>query len=497
MAIICDTHEFNPKDCDDWEREQIYNGLDCCITFELLEVLRKKLDNATSATYDFSRKLQGPVLEMRVRGVLIDQDRRLEVLDSYYDQQSWHEEIIERFVREGCGQVGFNWRSLNHLKELFYERLGITPIRNRGTVTVDHNALKKMEDYDFARPIITQLLQLRDIAKKVSVLKTEIDRDGRIRTSYNIGGTNTGRLSSSLSEFGTGGNLQNITDQLRSVLIADEGMKFAYLDAEQGESRIVGIIEWLLFGDPTYIDACESGDLHTYVSKLCEPGLPWPGNPEADKKFAESYEYYRHYPIRKLCKSIGHGSNYRGSPATLHKLYKVPLAAITKFQKSYFKAFPAHIKWWHRVEEELRDTGTLTTLTGRKRQFWGRRSDPDVVNEAIAYDPQGSLADVVNNGMLQVWNAKVVQIMLHNHDAIVVQYPDQKEEKIIPTVLKLLRYPMTVRGRQFIIPYGVKTGWNFGEYNETTNPHGLKEWKGKDDRGRPEKIHFLDRPIHS
>jgi len=60
-----------------------------------------------------------------------------------------------------------------------------------------------------------------DLQKKIDILKTEIDKDGRIRTSYNIAGTNTGRLSSSFSEFGTGTNLQNIEESLRSMFVAD------------------------------------------------------------------------------------------------------------------------------------------------------------------------------------------------------------------------------------------------------------------------------------
>jgi len=78
-----------------------------------------------------------------------------------------------------------------------------------------------MEAYLIARPIVGHIKAMRDLGKKVSVLKTEIDPDGRIRTSYNIGGTTTGRLSSSFSEFGTGTNLQNIEESLRSVFIAD------------------------------------------------------------------------------------------------------------------------------------------------------------------------------------------------------------------------------------------------------------------------------------
>jgi DNA polymerase I-like protein with 3'-5' exonuclease and polymerase domains len=213
---------------------------------------------------------------------------------------------------------------------------------------------------------------MRDIGKKISVLKTEIDPDDRIRTSYNIAGTTTGRFSSSFSEFGTGGNLQNIEDLLRRVLCADPGYKMAYLDAEQGESRCVGAIEWNLFQDGTYLDACESGDLNTVVAKMVWPGLPWTGNLKADQALAEQ-PYYRHYSRRFMCKKIGHGTNYDGKPPTISAQSKIERSIIEDFQPKYFSAFPAHRRWHAYVKQNLLETGQMVSLTGRKRYFFGRR----------------------------------------------------------------------------------------------------------------------------
>lgn len=495
MATIIDTSTLTPKDLKPLEREWVYNGLDCCVTSEVLQVLRPQLDNHTATTYAFSKELQGPVLEMRLRGVLVDQKRKNEVLDKYDDIADRVEQQLERIVREGVGMIGFNPRSTDQLRELFYDKLGIPPIRYQGRVTVNRQALERLEHYLVARPIVNHLIMLRDIAKKISVLKTDIDPDGRIRTSYNIGGTSTGRFSSSLSEFGTGGNLQNVEDLLRSVLISDPGMKMGYFDGEQGESRVVGGIEWKLFHDGRYLDACESGDLHTTVAKLVWPELPWTGNPKADKELAEE-PYYRHYSRRFMCKKIGHGTNYNGKPKTIAEQTRVDQDLIEEFQPIYFKAF-AHKEWHRYVEQELMETGTIVNLTGRKRQFWGRRNDPATLREAIAYDPQGSLADIVNRGMLTLWNKRTAQILMQVHDAVVVQYPEEREAEIIPKVLAALRYPVDIdHGRELVIPYGCKTGWNFGEYDEKTNPHGLKSWQGFDKRQRPKKVHILDRHFH-
>lgn len=493
MARIIYTDKVAPDRLTSREREWVYNGLDCTITAELLEVLQPQLDRYTAETYRFSKALQGPVLEMRLRGVLVDQRRKAMVLDSYHATLNRLEEQLERIVREGCGQIGFNWRSNDNLKELFYGRLGIPPIRRQGRITVNRDALERMEQYLVARPIISHIKTLRDIGKKIGVLQTEIDPDGRMRTSYNIGGTNTGRLSSSFSEFGTGTNLQNIEDLLRSIFISDPGMKMAYFDGEQGESRVVGGIEYKLFGDGRYLDACESGDLHTTVAKLIWTKLAWTGDLKADKRLAEE-PYYRHYSRRFMCKKIGHGTNYKGQPRTLAEQSKVDIELIEEFQPLYFKAFPAHLRWHAYVEQILQRTGTIINLTSRKRQFWGRRDDPATLREAIAYDPQGSLADIVNGGMLQVWVKQSCQLLMQVHDAVVVQYPEEKEDEIVPLIQQQLRYPVSIgRDRQLIIPYGCKTGWNFGEYNEQSNPEGLKEWKGNDKRRRQKTPGILDR----
>lgn len=493
MRII-KTNEVDPYELDPWTRSQTYNGLDAAVTLEVLEVLKPQLDNQTASTYAFSRSLQGPVLEMRLRGIKVDKQRRAEVLEDYARKLDQLERNLERIVGDGCGIYGFNWGSNPSLHHLFHEVLQLPPVRKRGRVTVDRDALEKLEAYNVARPIISHIKAMRDLRKRMGVLRTSIDEDGRIRTSYNIAGTNTGRLSSASSEFGTGSSLQNVEELLRSVLIADPGMKMGYFDAEQIQSRIVGAIEWNLFKDGRYLDACESGDLHTTVAQLCWPELPWSGDLYKDQELAEQ-PYYRHHTRRFMCKKIGHGTNFRGKPYTISQQAHVDIEMIEEFQPVYFKAFPSHQEWHTWVEDEIRETGIIHSITGRRRQFWGRRDSDETVREAIAYDPQSSESHIVNSGMLQVWRSRDCELLMQNHDAIVVQYPEAKEDEIVPKILSQLRFPVELdHGRRLVIPYGTQTGWNFSKYDAKGNPDGLKKYKpGVDKRKRTEEVHILDR----
>lgn len=496
MARIINTATSTPDDIgDQWSKDQIYNGLDCCITREVLDATLPQLDATTAETYAFSKALQAPALEMSLRGVRVDQHRKAEVIDEFYEKIDQLERNLERIVLEGVGLPHFNWRSNPDLQTLFYDRLGIPVIRKQGRPTVDRNALEKMEAYTVAKPIVAHMSAMRELAKKISVLKTEVDPDGRIRTSYNIAGTDTGRFSSSFSAFGTGGNLQNIEESLRSIFIADPGMKWAKCDAKSGESFVVGAIEWNLFNDPRYLDACESGDPHTAVARICWPQLSWTGNLKQDKATAET-PYYRHYTHRFMCKKLGHGSNYGGKPQTLAAQSKLPVEVVIAFQPKYFSAFPAHQAWQAWVQTQLATRGCLTSLGGRKRWFFGRRTDPDTIRAAIAYDPQETLAKVVNRAMLHIWRQDYVTIMMHDHDALTFQYPEHLEDQIIPRLMKDLIQPIPLRnGRTLAIPYDCKVGWNKGEYDARSNPQGLRDYNGHDDRAREKEVGLLDRVV--
>ena len=486
------THELSQIDLlklSEIEKLWIYNGLDCCVTSEVLDALLPDLDNMTRQTYEFEKELQAPVLEMKLRGILVDRSKVDEVINEYQRIYTRVEENLVEIVRESFGLHDFNWRSPLQLKSLLYETMQIPPVKKRNAKglyepTVNRDALERLAgSYLLTKPIISHVLRLRDIGKKVGVLKTNIDSDGRMRTSYNIAGTTTGRFSSSLSDFGTGTNLQNIEELLRSVFVADPGMKFAYIDLEQAESRLVGAIEWNLLSDGRYLDACESGDLHTTVCRLAWTELPWTGDLKKDRDIAEA-PFYRQHSYRHMAKVLGHGTNYNGKPYTMSKHTHLDPKAIGEFQFKYFMAFPAHQRWHGHVRSELYTTGGITTVTGRRRWFFGRRDDDATVREAIAYDPQGSVGDILNRGMLAVWRLNICQLLLQIHDAILVQYPEENEQSIIPVLLKAIEVPIYLRNeRKLIIPAEAKTGWNWS-VESAQNPDGLRKFSGTDNRTR-------------
>ncbi|MBX4188424.1 MAG: hypothetical protein KW793_04845, partial [Candidatus Doudnabacteria bacterium] len=189
-------------------------------------------------------------------------------------------------------------------------------------------------------------------------------------------------------------------------------------------------------------------------------------------------------------------TNYNGKPFTMAKHTKLDQKLIAQFQDRYFAAFPAHRQWHARVAQELYLNGNLTTLTGRRRWFFGRRNDDATIREAIAFDPQGSVGDILNRGMLAVWRLNRIQLLLQIHDAILVQYPAEQETEIIPLLLETIKHPIQLKhDRTLIIPSEAQIGWNWGKYDEQQNPDGLSKWSpSKPDarrRTRPAKAASL------
>lgn len=487
MAKVVQT-AFLTDDGSETEKLWIYNGLDCCITREVLDVLRPEMDDVAERIYRLRLALQAPVFEMNIRGIRVDLAARDRVTAEFNRRSARLESQFNRLLTEGVGVPVLNWASPKQLMWLFYEVMKLPPVMKRNAngvmaPTINRDALESLENYWICKPLITHILALRDLQKKIGVLHTKVDSDGRMRTSFNIGGTETGRFSSSMSDLETGTNLQNIEEQLRSVFVADPGMKLGSFDLEQAESRIVGAICWNLFGASRYLDAGESGDMHTAVSKLTQPKLGWTGDPAHDRALAER-PFYRHHSLRYLCKRLAHGSNYMGTPFTMAQHTKMPIKVIRDFQVAYFEAFPELTRWHKHVEQVVATQGVATTMLGMRRWFFGRRNDPATVREAVAFEPQSVCAQVLNEGMLAVWRANICQLLLQVHDSIVVQYPEEKEDEIVPQILKLMERPIQLRdGRTLLIPVEAKTGWSWGNQS-SSNPNGLKTYRGTDGRSR-------------
>lgn len=497
MKII-NTAEFDGATATELERLCVYNGLDCCLTQELKEKLAPQMDNYAQKTYRYQMALQGPILDMMFSGIrvnLAQRDRQRRELEKTQERLL---QILHRLTMEVMGKP-LNPASPKQCIELFYKVLNLPPIYARGkkSPTTDNAALEQLKKYFYARPFCSIIIQYRDIGKLLATLKAKLGPDHRMYGKFSVAGTETGRLSASKSNFGEGLNLQNQTERVKRMYVADPGMKLAYIDLEQAESRIVGLLAYALFGESNYLDACESEDLHTTVCRMVWPELEWTGEIKHDRKVVADQIFFRHFSYRDMSKRGGHGTNYYGQPFAMAKNLNVEKVVMESFQQKYFTAFPEIQKWHEWTRQTIQRHGQLITPFGRKRIFFSRTDQDSTLREAIAYIPQSAIGDLMNLGMYKVWKKfpkERVQLLAQVHDAILIQYPEHLEDEIIPEVLATIPHSLYARGREVIIPCEAETGWNWAKKDDKKvfysdgNPDGLVGYHGTDSRTRQEVL---------
>ena len=480
------------------EAANIYNGLDCCVTFEVYEALAAELEDSPECvkqTYADALAKQAVFLDISMRGIRVDDAARKRAQGELKARLAILEKRFQRIMQEIFG-FGLNWNSPTQLKTLFYGSMGLREIKTRNAngqyvSTVNEKALNQIGLNFYAKPLVSFILTMRELSKKISWLDTEIDPDRRMRTNINVAGTKTGRLSSSANDFGTGTNLQNVDNTMRYPFVADPKQVLVNIDLEQADARNVGAILWTIFLEEhgpeaagKYLDACESGDLHTVVCAMAWPELAWPDpwEPKAARAIADA-PAYRGMSYRDLAKRLGHGTNYLGTPRTMAAHTQTETSIIEQFQHRYFAAAPLIPAWHSWVVEQLKTVGFLTTLYGRRRFFFGRASDATTHREAVAYAPQSMTGHQIDMGLLNVWrNYPQAELLMQVHDSILLQVPWLNHDSHIEKVMKLLPYEIElIGGRRFSVPLEAQIGWNWGKAKIkdgkiTDNPYGLVVW---------------------
>ena len=492
-STLSESVALNPDDAS-W----IYNGLDCAVTYEIRDVLRAQLATSpenVQLTYANTLDKQAPVMEMSMRGIRMDEPKRLHSIRSFEADLAKLEQDFNRIMLEAF-EMSINWRSPTQLKHLFYEIMNFKPVRSRNaageyTPTMNRAALEKLSENPLAEPLCLYILAMRDVGKSIGFLNSEIDPDGAMRCSYNLAGTNTGRLASRMNEFGTGTNLQNVSRKLRFPFIPRKHKILVNVDLEQADARNVAARIHNIFLDKhgptasTYLDACESGDLHTTVCRMAFTELGWPEDKTEWRAVADE-EAYRGLTYRDMAKKLGHGTNYYGQPKTMAGHTKTDVRVIEDFQRAYFGAFPLIPAWHLWVREQLETVGSLNNLFGRRRFFFNRLAEPATLREAIAYDPQSSTAEEIDRAYQILWREfPQCDLLAQVHDSILFELDYDLVNILLPTILPRLRAPLTLaNNRPFYVPLEAKTGFNWGDADQQ-NPWGLMKFKGSEKREPP------------
>jgi DNA polymerase-1 len=164
-------------------------------------------------------------------------------------------------------------------------------------------------------------------------------------------------------------------------------------------------------------------------------------------------------PGRNVAKVVNHASNYGQGPGQLAATLRVPLPEAKKLLAAYHKAYPQVRQWHAAVQKALQDNNRiLTNPYGRVRTFLGRWGD-EVFRAAYAHEPQGTVGDYINLGLVELWlRLKPIGAypVLQTHDEIVVECLLGKEHAVEQLMKEVVERIIIVGGEPLVIPLETK-----------------------------------------
>lgn len=478
----------------------IYNCEDCIYTREVGEVLEQTAEKLGLAEVNqFQQELFWPVLKAMTRGVRVVGENRAALADEIQEQIS----IREAFLYNVLGHT-INPRSPTQMKALFYEDLRQPPIKTRakkgipGHVTLDDEALQKIAAREpLLRPIISAVADIRTLGIFLSnFVLARLDVDGRMRCSYNIGGSASGksapktyRLSSSKNAFDCGTNLQNIPSEksksvgkasaraklnassvglmgdpyqlpnVRSLFGPDPGMTFFDMDLDRADLQVVA---WEVNDEMLKAVMRQGADIHLVNAYVLDGKDPPPL-----EELVEGHPKYEDHkgPMkmkREFAKVACHATNYVGSARTIAGHVGRSVHEVERMQKIWFGAHPGIRIWHNDVLAQITKRRYVENKFGYRWYIFDRIDS--VLPEAVAWIPQSTVSVVINKIWMNVYkNLPEVEVLMQVHDSLAGQGPTGRKAEWVAGLKREARVVIPYDD-PLVIPVGVATSEvNWGE----------------------------------
>ncbi len=328
---------------------------------------------------------------------------------------------LEQRIYAAAGQQ-FNINSPKQLGKVLFEDLGLPHGKKTKTGwSTNADVLEKLKDH----PLVADVLTYRQYAKLKSTyadgLLKVIDPDGRIRTSFQMTVTATGRLSS------TEPNLQNIPtrtelgSKMREMFVAAPGHVLVDADYSQIELRLLAHIS----GDTAMQQAFLSGeDFHTIT---------------AARVFHVPQDQVTHQ-MRSRAKAVNFGIVYGISAFSLSQDIGVTVQEAKEYMDRYFATYTGVRQYMEQVVSQARERGYVETLWHRRRALpelkssnFNMRSFGERV--ALNMPIQGTAADIIKLAMVRVHRRLAAEglaarLIMQVHDELIVECPEEEAPRV-------------------------------------------------------------------
>ncbi|CAB5218754.1 PolA DNA polymerase I - 3'-5' exonuclease and polymerase domains [uncultured Caudovirales phage] len=462
-----------------------YASIDTAVTFELFEKFLPIIQKNDKLRYVYE-KIMIPgtlfLMDMEEVGIPISQERMAQA-NVFLDQQiAKAKEAVYSFAEvkqfEEDSKKIFNPNSVMQLRVVLFDYLKLTPTGKKtatGAISTDAEVLEQLSE---EHPLPAAILKVRQLGKiqntYIQKILPELDRDGRIRTNFNLIFTTSGRLSSS-GKF----NAQQIPRDdpiIKGCIKAPPGYKIVSQDLTTAEMYYAAVLS----GDKNLQKVFTSGgDFHSTIAKMV---FNLPCDVEQVKKLYAS--------MRQSAKAISFGILY-GSGAnkvsqTVSKATgeSYPVEQAREDIKAYFTKFSKLKQWLNDRKAFIEQNGYTYSYFGRKRRLPNVfSSDKGIaaheVRSGINAEVQSLASDINLLGAMgtakDIVTAKLdAKIFMLVHDSIVALVKEDQVDQYCEILKRNTQHDWGCSIQEFPIGVDQDIGddYSFGKFEEYYTAEG-------------------------
>ena len=346
-----------------------YAAMDAIVTFLLFEKFEQAIKKNEKLYWVYKNLLIEGVRflkDVEGNGVPFDktrlefgQKRMGEDIDNAVEAlQSFPE--VKAFIK---AKGGFNPNSTLQLRSLLFDYIGLAPTGKKTGTGADSTDAEVLGILAEQHEVPKHILEIR---QKVKIKNTyldkiipNLDRDGRLRTGFNLHGTTSGRLSSSGKL-----NMQQIprdNPTVKGCIKAKSGHKIVAMDLTTAEVYCAAVLANDKGLQKVFADG---GNFHSTIAKQVFR-LPC----EVDQ-VAELYG-----DKRQQAKAVTFGIMYGAGPKKISEQVTKDSGSEFTMQeaqhviKDYFEAFPNLRRWLNDMQKFIQANGFIYSHFGRKRRL--------------------------------------------------------------------------------------------------------------------------------
>lgn len=391
---------------------------DTCATFQLYKRFKELMRPGTDFIYRQLIKASNVFRDIEVAGCLVDRDYLYELQDKLDTliletekhvkeeaARTWDPQQYMRDYSVVAYPGNFNLKSPKQLKWMLETVTG-EKLNSTNKETLD-NLLEKYPDIPFIKAITDLRKYNKYMDTYVQGIQEVMGNDARVHCTFNLHGTETGRLSCSEP------NMQNVPrlKLIKNLFIAPPGYKLVQFDFSQAELRVLA---WLSQDEYLRTSYREGKDLHDAM---------------ALKIFGPNFTKEQ----RVAAKTVNFGVPYGRGPGSMKTKLHMSMGEATRLVQDWYKAAPGAKRFVDKMRRAPYQPIPYTTIFGRQRHYIITADNRNhVENEAVNFPVSSLASDLTMMSVCSIHDQLIAEgidarIVNTVHDSIIIECIDNPD----------------------------------------------------------------------